>query len=79
MFLLDVTNNSVDTVTNSTIEEFAIDGDTVEMILEEVIESDRIYKMTLAAVNEVGVSNSSRELQFRESDIIYISSYLRFD
>ena len=63
---MDITDNSVDTLTNSTIEEFAVDGDTVEMILEEVIESDRIYRMTIAAVNEVGVSNASGDMEFSE-------------
>ena len=59
-------DNSNDTVDTSTIDDYTSNGDTVEIVLEEGIEPDRIYTLRVAAVNEVGASNESQEMEISE-------------
>ena len=56
-------DNSNDTVDTSTIDDYTSNRDTVEIVLEEGIEPDRIYTLRVAAVNEVGASNESQEME----------------
>ncbi len=61
--LVDIINNTVDT---SAIDDYTSHGDTVVIVLEEGIEPDRIYALRVAAVNEVGASNESQEMEISE-------------
>ena len=54
----------MDSITNtSTIDDYTSNGDTVVIMLEEGIEPDRIYTLRVAAVNEVGASDESQEME----------------
>ena len=69
MTLTDITGGDDDniTTTTSTIEKAEIansDGDMIELIIEDGIEQNRIYTVTVATINEVGLSVNSNEVEF---------------
>ena len=71
MTLTDITGGDDDniTTTTSTIEKAEItnsDGDMIELIVEDGIEQNRIYTVTVATINEVGASVNSDEVEFSE-------------
>ena len=57
----------MDTISNtSTIDDYTSNRDTVVIVLEEGIEPDRIYTLRVTAVNEVGASDESQEMEISE-------------
>ncbi len=70
--LTDITTDN-ETVITSIIDniDITINGDMVELIIEEGIEQDRVYNVTVATINEVGASTSSEAVEFSEYEINY--------
>ncbi len=63
----------MDSVTNtSTIHDYTSHGDTVVIVIEEGIEPDRIYALRVAAVNEVGASNESQDMEISEYNCTFV-------
>ena len=66
----------------STMDNITMGGSDegeVALLIEEGLDPDRIYRVSVTAVNEVGKSTGSREVEFREfsqvfTDNTYLSS-----
>ena len=63
---MDVTDEATPFTNTSTVDQFTTNGGMVELELEEGIEPDRVYRLTVAAVNEVGAADDSNEVEFSE-------------
>ena len=81
--LTDITvSDGIMYANESTMDNITMGGSDegeVALLIEEGLDPDRIYRVSVTAVNEVGKSTGSREVEFREfsqvfTDNTYLSS-----